>query len=82
MPQHLLPEIRATVDYDIVALCLDQHRDPQAFIPGVLAQADRIRTPDDGDSLRGSGAEKGDLQPLVYFIQIYNLFITWIGQSF
>ena len=51
MPEHLLPEIGATVDDDMVPLHLDQDRDPQAFIPGILAQTDRICTADYGDSL-------------------------------
>ena len=51
MPKHLLPEIRTTVDYDVVPVHLDQYGDPQAFIPGILAHADRICTPNNGDSL-------------------------------
>jgi hypothetical protein len=80
--KHLLPKIRAAIDDDVMPVYLYQYGYAQALVPGIITKAHRIVTPYYGDSLRSSGSKEGYLQPLVYFIQIYNLFITWIVQSF
>ena len=73
--QHLLPEIRTTINYVVEIFPGEQYRYPEPFIPGVSTPADGVVAPDDRDTLRSACAQKSDLQPLVRLNQIYNLFI-------
>ena len=45
MGQHLLPEIRSAVDHVMVGIPGNKHRNPQAFIPGVLTETYRMIAP-------------------------------------
>ena len=73
--QHLLPEIRATINYIVVFIPGNQNGDAKPFISGVRALADRMVTPNYRDSLRCASSQKSYFQPLIRLIQIYNLFI-------
>ena len=75
LPEHLLPEIGTAIDHVIVIIPGDHHRNTQPFVLWIFTEADRVITPDHGDALRGSGTQKSQFQRLVYFIQIYDLFI-------
>jgi len=62
LAQALDPKLRGRIDDKVTFRCFDQKGCSGALISGVWGTADLTVTPDDGNTLGSSCAEKGEIQ--------------------